>query len=311
MMIATDDASETAPGPTGTLTIECSPGPVDAGGTLTLAASVTTEPPADLRDGTLVLRDAAGATLCTAAFTEFDGLTSGTGPFTVPAPTAPGRYAWVATAPLDEDGEAVLEAAFEVEVRAHAMSLLVWDVPATVVAGERFRFKVGSKCSSGCALGGAAVEIHDADGATLATEALSAEPWPKTALYAAEVEVEAPAAAGLFRWQAREAASDAAPAHAEGVAAFTVRVVPQPDFMVTVEAIDRQKRTPVRGAQVVMHPYRAVTDAQGLAEVRVPKGDYTMFVSGPRCFPYRVPITVEGDMRTTTELVVEPPIERN
>jgi hypothetical protein len=311
MMIATDDVSETASGPTGTLTIECSPGPVDAGGILTLAAAVTTMPPADLRDGALVLSDAAGATLCTAAFTAFDGLTSATGPFTVPAPMAPGRYAWVATAPLDADGAAELEAAFEVEVRAHAMSLLVWDVPATVVAGERFRFKVGSKCSSGCALGGETVEIHDAEGATVATVALGEEPWPKTALYAAEIEVEAPAEEGLFRWQAREAASDAVPAHAEGVAAFSVRVVPQPEFVVTVEAIDRQKRTPVRGAQVVMHPYRAVTDAQGLAEVRVPKGDYTMFVSGPRCFPYRVPITVEGDMRTTTELVIEPPIERN
>lgn len=176
MMIAMDDASETASGPTGTLTVECSPGPVDAGGTLTLAASVTTAPPADLRDGALVLRDAAGATLCTAAFTEFDGLTSGTGPFTVPAPTAPGRYAWVATAPLDADGAAELEAAFEVEVRAHAMSLLVWDVPATVVAGERFRFKVGSKCSSGCALGGRSVEIDDAEGAQVTAVALSAEP---------------------------------------------------------------------------------------------------------------------------------------
>jgi hypothetical protein len=311
-MIAIDETSEAPAGPVGTCVIEISPSPVDAGGWLTLAASVTVTPPADLRDLAVEIRDATGATLHAAAFTDFDGMTSATGPFTVPAPRVPGSHAWLAVAPLAEEGEAVLETAFQVEVRAHAMSLLAWDVPATVVAGERFRFKVGGKCSSACALGGRAVEVYDADGNRVAEATLSAEPLPKTAaLYGAEVEVDAPAEAGLFKWQVRVPEAEAGLPHAAGAASFSVRFVRAPDCVLTLEALDRTARTPVKGAQVVLHPYRAVTDANGLAEVRLPKGDYTMFVSGPKCFPYRLPVTVSGDMRLTADLVIEPPIERN
>jgi hypothetical protein len=307
-MIADNEST----GATSTCMMEISPGLVDAGGAITLQGTVTCTPPGDLRDAELVIRDEHGAVLHTAVFTEFDGVSSRTEPFVVTAPPAAGSYTWLATAPAIEEGAEAVSAEFVVEVKAHSMSLVVWDVPATVVAGETFRIKVGSKCSSGCKIADRTVEIHDHAGERIATAQLSDEPWPKTAaLYAAEVELQAPDEAGLVRWEARTSGSDAGLPHAEGAAAFSVRFVDAPDFVVTVEAIDRAKRTPVRGAQVVMHPYRAVTDAEGLTEVRVPKGDYTMFISGPRYFPVRLPVSVTQNMTTKAELTLEPPIERN
>ena len=59
-----------------------------------------------------------------------------------------------------------------------------------------------------------------------------------------------------------------------------VRVVSAPDCEVTVRALDREKQTPIKGARVVMHPYRAVTDENGVAKVRVARGQYDILVSG-------------------------------
>ena len=42
----------------------------------------------------------------------------------------------------------------------------------------------------------------------------------------------------------------------------------------------RGKSDPVKGAKVVVHPYKAFTDERGVAEVRVPKGEYRLVVSG-------------------------------
>ena len=61
--------------------------------------------------------------------------------------------------------------------------------------------------------------------------------------------------------------------HAEG-AANGMRVVSRPECLVTIEALDKESQTPLSGARVVMHPYRAVTDERGVAEVRVAKGAY-------------------------------------
>ena len=44
-----------------------------------------------------------------------------------------------------------------------------------------------------------------------------------------------------------------------------LRVVSPPDCEITVEAFDREKQTPIKGARVVMHPYRAMTDENGIA----------------------------------------------
>ena len=189
-----------------------------------------------------------------------------------------------------------------ISVKPHATRVVVWDAPPTVERGMRFGIKLGVKCPSECLLKGWAVDVRDHAGKKQATATLSDAPAPGTAtLHYAEVDLTAPDEEGLFSWEARAPGSNAEVPHAEGIARFGVRVVPPPECRVTVVAVDAERHTPVRGAKVVMHPYRAVTDERGVAEIAVPKGAYRLFVSGPNHVPFRR----DGEMTTDVTVRVE------
>ena len=189
-------------------------------------------------------------------------------------------------------------------VTPHTTSVVVWDVPSATVAGERFRIKVGIKCSNECDLANTDFGIYDEEGAQVATGTLPDERWPgTTGLYVAEIELDAPAGEGLYTWSVK--------GHAEGFTSFGVRVVNVPECLITVEAVDRITQTPISGARVVMHPYKAVTDERGVAEVRVAKGAYKLFVSQTRYLTFALPVDVTADMTARAELDVEPVLERN
>ncbi|HEX7080387.1 MAG TPA: hypothetical protein VF329_05190 [Gammaproteobacteria bacterium] len=70
----------------------------------------------------------------------------------------------------------------------------------------------------------------------------------------------------------------------------------------TVVAVDRQSGLPVKGARVVAHPYRAVTDERGVAELHVPKGAYRLFVSSRAYFPFRRDAEATADATIRAEL---------
>jgi len=192
----------------------------------------------------------------------------------------------------------------------HALQLTAWDVPSAIGAGEYFRVAVGAKCSAGCNLGGRELSLFDQGGAQVGTVKLSHETWPGTeALYFAEVEAKAPLVAGSRQWEAKIAGWDAELPHAAGSIPVIVRVVGSPDCEVTVRAIDREKQTPIKGARVVMHPYRAVTDESGIAKVRVAKGQYDILVSGSQYLPAATSVEVTADMITSAELDADQPDE--
>jgi hypothetical protein len=189
-------------------------------------------------------------------------------------------------------------------VSSHTASVVVWDVPSAIVAGERFRIKVGIKCSNECDLAKTDFAIYDDKGAQVATGTLPDERWPgTTGLYVAEIDLDAPAGEGLYTWSVK--------GHAEGFTSFGVRVVSAPECLVKVEAVDHITQTPISGARVVMHPYKAVTDERGVAEVRVAKGAYKLFVSQTRYLTFALPVDVTADMTARAELDVEPVPERN
>ncbi len=94
-----------------------------------------------------------------------------------------------------------------------------------------------------------------------------------------------------------------ATAQTGGRVRFGVRVVSAPECRVTVVALDAESRTPVEGARVVAHPYRAVTDERGMAELHVPAGEYRLFVSGRGCIPFRFDGAVTAD--TTIRAALE------
>ena len=203
---------------------------------------------------------------------------------------------------------------------SHATNVAVWDIPSAIVAGERFRMKIGVKCADGCDLTHADFAIVDEEGAQLVAATLPGDLWPgTTGLYVAEVELAAPATEGLYTWTVTVPstalgtgpASEADIPHAAGSASFGITVVAQPDYLVTIEAVDQADQAPLSGARIVMHPYRAVTDERGVARVRVAKGAYQLFVSLTRYVTLGLPIDVTADVTARAELAVEPVLERN
>ena len=298
-----------------TCVVDVSPEVVDAGAEMTLHGKVSCVPACDLRGHTLLVKDQAGADAGSVELTTFDGKTNLTSEFVVKAPVKAGEYKWLAVCPaVVKQGVSYLEASTPISftVKPHTTSVLVWDIPSTVVAGERFRMKVGIKCSNECHLTNRDFGIYDHTGAQVATGTLPGDRWPgTTGLHVAEVELEAPGAEGLYTWSVKCPGSDVGRPHAEGSISFGVRVVSHPEYVVKVETVDKVSQTPLSGARVVMHPYRAVTDERGVAEVRVAKGAYKLFVSQTRYLTFGLPIEVTADMTARAELDLEPVPERN
>ncbi|SVA23495.1 uncharacterized protein METZ01_LOCUS76349 [marine metagenome] len=292
-----------------TFSVEVSPGEVDAGAEMTLKAKASCSPAADLRGQALQIMDQDGALVESAELTEFDGESNETSEFAVKAPVEPGAYTWLAVCPaLATAGSSSEEtsAPFSFTVKPHSTRVVVWDVPSTIESGETFSVKLGVNCSGECRPDGWTVEVRDQDRERRATVTFGGEPWPGTsALYYAEVELSAPDTDGLHTWEARALADDLNLPHAEAVAPFGVRVVPAPECLLMVVAVDMESQTPVQGAKVVVHPYKTFTDERGVAEVRIPKGEYRLFVSGKKYFPFRSDGEIETDVTIKAELAVD------
>ena len=291
------------------LSCEVSPSEVDAGADLTLKGKVSCSPAEDLRGKTLLIKDQDGALAESIELAEFDGETNETGEFMVKAPVRPAAYTWLAVYPAhakagisDEEPSAP----FSFTVKPHSTHVVVWDAPSTIECGERFSIKFGVKCSSECRPDGWTLEVLDHDRKKLARATLSDDAWPGTAaLYYTDVDLTAPDTEGLHAWEAKASATGWDVPHVEGTASFGVRVVPTPECVLTVEAIDMESQTPVKGAKVVVHPYRAFTDESGLAEVRVPRGAYRIFVSGRNYLPFRSDGDVTADKTIRAELALD------
>ena len=289
--------------------VEVSPSEVDAGVDMTLKGKVSCSPAGDLRGTTLLIEDKDGALAERIELTEFDGETNETSEFVVKAPVRPGAYTWLAVCPAHAEAGISLEemsAPFSFTVKPHSTRVVVWDVPSAIERGEKFSIKLGVKCSSECRPDGWAVEVRDHDGKTQATATLRDDPWPGTAaLYYTGVELTAPDTEGLYAWEARAPAVGLDIPHTECAVGFGVGVVPTPECLLTVVAIDMESQAPVKGAKVAVHPYRAFTNERGVAEVKVPKGEYRLFVSGKNYFPFRSDREVSTDLTIRAELTLD------
>lgn len=298
-----------------TCAIDVFPEVVDAGAEMTLQGKVSCSPACDLRGHTLLVKDQAGADAGSIELTGFDGETNETRELVMKAPVEAGEHAWVAVCPaVVKEGISYIEASTPVSftVKPHTMHVLAWDIQPAIVVGERFSMKVGIKCSSECHLTTRGFGIYDHEGIQVGTGTLTDDLWPgTTGLYVAEVELEAPVTAGLYTWSVKDTGSDVGVPHAGGCISFGISVVNRPEYLVTVETVDKVNQTPLRGARVVMHPYRAVTDERGVAEVRVAKGAYKLFVSQTKYLTFGLPVEVTADMTARAELYLEPVLERN
>jgi hypothetical protein len=298
-----------------TCVFDVSPDVVDAGAEMTLRATVSCSPPCDLRGHTLLVKDEAGADAGSIELTEFDGKTNRTNELVLKAPVTAGEYEWSALCPaVEEGGTSYVEVATPISftVKPHTTHVVAWDIPSDIVVCDRFRIKVGIKCSNECQLANSGFGIYDHEGKQIAVGTLPEEHWPGTdGLYVAEVELEAPVSEGLYIWSVKSQQSDLAIPHAEGSIDFGVRVVGHPEYVVTIETVDKVTKAPLSGARVVMHPYRVVADEQGVARVRVAKGAYRLFVSRTNYITFGSPIEVAADITARAELDLEPVLERN
>jgi len=291
-----------------TCAVEVAPSEADAGAELTVTVRAACPHGCDLTGQQVVIRDRDDVALAQGALVAREDGAYAT--LVLRAPLQVGtRICRAVLAAHEQDGvrhaESMTE--FSFVATAHAANVTVWGLPSAIAAGERFGFKVGVKCSAGCKLGGRALSVVDHDGAPVAVASLRDDVWPGTgALYFAEVEAQAPRTPGDFTWQVTAPGSDKGMRHAAGACLVTVKVVQPPEHEVTVEAFDGEKRTPIKGAHVLLHPYRALTDEWGVAKLKVAKGRYTLFVSGFNYIGHESIIDVAGDVTARAELMVEP-----
>lgn len=286
------------------------PEAVDAESAFTATVRLTAEPLTDLRGERFDVRDGDDVIVAGVPLTivDEDGVHASE-PFELTAPAALGTHTWVvAFEPSDPDAPPyeATTVPFDVEVEAHELRAQAWGAPSAIPAGRPFEMKVGLQCSSTCDLAGQGFDIVDQDGATVATGTLGEQTWKRTkALYYANVSLTAPEAEGYAEWHVRTHSPDLPLPHAEGSATFGLNVVPAPQHTVRVTAVDRDKDEPIEGLHVWMHPFRAVTDEHGVAEVAVPEGTYRLYVSGLRYFPHDVQVEITEDLDTTVELTWE------
>jgi hypothetical protein len=293
-----------------TCAVEVSPGEVAAGAELTVAVGVSCPHGCDLRGQSVSIQDRNGAKLANSELIEFEGDTYVTSALVLAAPLEAGEYTWRAIlAAHDRDGvlhEPTL-AAFSFATKPHAASMSVWGFPSAIAAGERFSLKIGVKCSAGCKLAGRALCIFDHEGRQVGDGRLLDEVWPGTsALYFAELEAKAPLTTGTYEWQVKAPGSPFPPPHSAGACRLTINVVGLPDCELTVAAFDRATQMPIKGAHILVHPYRTSTDETGVAKIKVIRGRYTLYVSGFNYLPCENTIDIDGDVVTRVELALEP-----
>ena len=287
---------------------------VDVATPITFEYRVTCPEAFERQGATLELRDQEGQLLQVVELEHLLGGVTAAGEITAPAPSTPGDYSWSLTLPRQEAEEAVFQesrAQLGFSARPHAVRLETWGLPTAVTAGEEFRVKVGVKCSAGCDLTGWRFEIVDQDEKRLAGGEAGPEPWQGTkSLYHAEVTLPAPSEPGIFRWRVRTAAADEVPAHDAAERSFGANAVSPPEHVLTVEAFDRDKGEPIAGMHVLLHPFRALTDENGVARLAVPKGNYSLLVSGFRYYPYRTQLEIAEDTTVRAEVEWEPIVEK-
>ncbi len=193
----------------------------------------------------------------------------------------------------------------------HEITLAVWGIPEAVPAGERFTIKVGAKSSAGVDagvdLGRGRIEVRNSTGAIVTSGFLSDAAWPGTsALFWAEVELQAPTVPGLHALSADFDAGDLDPLHSGASFRFDVTVVEPPEHSVTVKVTDKETAAPVEDAQIRLGPYRAVTGASGLAELRIAKCRFDLRVWKAGYDAPVVAVDIDGDTFVQVEVTAIP-----
>jgi len=223
--------------------------------------------------------------------------------FTVKAPETLGSFSWLIFFKGAETGgvphdQGLLPISFA--TAPIAVSLAVWDVPATAIVNEPFRIKVGVKSSLACTLKDVEVEVLDHKGVRKGIGKLGDSPWAgTTALYWTEIEVDGPDALGAACWSARFPSTMSGLPHDQGLAQFSFVAVRPPDHKLTIMVFDKETAAPIDNARLRMGCFRIATDASGLAELMIPDGHYelTAWMTSHELRPTTIEVTEDIILR--------------
>jgi hypothetical protein len=210
-------------------------------------------------------------------------------------------------ASLPDDSQLVVSHAsntesFALVVLPHTISLALWDAPFPVVLGSMFSLKAGAKCSAGCKLTGEVIEVYDQHNQQIAVSKLSEHPWPGTeAMHWTELTAEAPDTEDYYKWQIRCPEPNLQFTHSESSQTFSFRTALPPEHTVTVEVISQDLKAPIKEAMVLFFAhgtsYRGFTDAQGVARINMPKGEYDIAVAATDYREWENTLEVAGDQQ--------------
>lgn len=221
---------------------------------------------------------------------------------TASAPNEAGRHDWtvrVETAAQQQSSHAT-ESHIFVSVVPHPTSVAVWDTPPAVVAGRLVNVKVGVKCLAGCAMSQRIVVLVNQSAAIVATGTTGPDLWPGTeSLYFCELCAVAPDGPGLIQWRAQLVAEHPGPAHEEVSAVFGFRVLPTPDYRITVLVCDAENGYALDDVEVRCGPLVASSDATGRAMFEVTRGEYQVTIrkDGFEAAPETVEAVSDVDVR--------------
>src|SRR4029078_4063931 len=136
---------------------------------------------------------------------------------------------------------------------------------------------VGMKSSGGCKLDGSAFTVRDEGGTVVASGRLPGAIWPgPSSLQSAEVQPVAPRDIGSHEWTVEFAGSSEGIALSGASLGVHVRTVAAPDREIPVEVVDRESAAPLEGINLIMYPYRATTDRNGMARMKVAADHYVL-----------------------------------
>ena len=198
-------------------------------------------------------------------------------------------------------------ASFTFRVIPHHISLSVWGAPRPVTMGGEFAIKVGAKCSAGCSLAGLPIVVRGSEEIPTNVGRLGDEPLPQTSgLYWTELTLPAPHQAGLETLTVECQTLELELPHEVSGASTKLRIVSPPDRTVTVEVLDRDRRTPLKGASVYAYPYRSITGADGVAKLQLTAGTHELYVKVQDYVDYQTTIEVDGDLAIAAELYWAP-----
>ncbi|HUW95408.1 MAG TPA: hypothetical protein VMW58_06440 [Anaerolineae bacterium] len=299
---------------TNTEMIQSAPPEVDAGTDIALKVKVSCPSACDLRGKTVRIIAQDSTVAKEVALTGFEEEMNETDEFTVKAPIELGACTWSVVFRAQEVGGVLHEessTSVMFNVKPHSTSMAVWGVPSPIAFNDMFKIKVGVKCSAECNLMDKEIRIYGQKGKKVATGALGGVPWPGTsALYWAEVELEAPGVEGYHQWAVKFPKPDLEVPHEEASYTLAFAAARPPEHVVTVEVTDKRTKTPIKKALVALHssgtPYRNPTDDGGVARVSVPQGEYQLHVLKADYEEFQTTAEVATDTKLKVELTFWP-----